>query len=87
MTAKVYSTVSGRRATTDIEACADAGHVTKAPRYNTLLDAIQRPDLTPLLTKLVMFSLRASGGPSGVRRLRQGRRLWHLSRKLKRPLP
>lgn len=37
MTMKVYSTASGRRATTDLEACADAGHMRKAPRYNTLL--------------------------------------------------
>ncbi len=53
MTMKVYSTVSGRRATTDLEACADAGHMAKAPRYNTLFDYMDRPELTPLLTTLV----------------------------------
>jgi len=53
MTMKVYTTVSGRRATTDIRACADAGHMTKAPGYNTLFDYFERPDMTPLLTKLV----------------------------------
>jgi transposase len=53
MTMKVYTTFSGRRATTDLETCADAGHMTKAPRYNTLFDAFQRPDLTALLTTLV----------------------------------
>jgi len=31
MTMKVYTTVSGRRATTDIKACAAAGHMVKAP--------------------------------------------------------
>jgi transposase len=53
MTMKVYTTVSGRRATTDIEACADAGHLAKAPRYNTLFDYMEKPELTPLLTSLV----------------------------------
>jgi transposase len=53
MAMKVYSTVSGRRATTDLEACAAAGHMRKAPRYNTLFDYFERPDLTPLLTMLV----------------------------------
>jgi transposase len=50
---KVYTTVSGRRATTDLEACADAGHMRKAPRYNTLFDLFDKPELTPLLTTLV----------------------------------
>src|SRR5579872_5647125 len=53
MTMKVYTTASGRRATTDIEACAEAGHVAKAPRYNTLFDGFGRAELAPLLTKLV----------------------------------
>lgn len=53
MVMKVYTTVSGRRATTDIEACAEAGHMAKAPRYNTLFDFMGRADLTPLLTSLI----------------------------------
>jgi transposase len=53
MVTKVYSTVSGRRASTDIAACADAGHMRKAPRYNTLFDYFDRPELIPLLTTLV----------------------------------
>jgi len=53
MTMKVYTTMSGRRATTDLEACADAGHMAKAPRYNTLFDYFERADLTPLLMALV----------------------------------
>jgi transposase len=53
MTMKVYSTVSGRRATTDIQACADAGHMTKAPHYNSLFNYFEKPELTPLLTVLV----------------------------------
>lgn len=53
MTMKVYTTVSGRRATTDIEASAAAGNMRKAPRYNTLFDCFAKPEMTPLLTTLV----------------------------------
>ena len=53
MAMKVYTTVSGRRATTDIEACAAAGHMRKAPRYNTLFDYFEKPEMIPLLTTLV----------------------------------
>ena len=53
MTMKVYTTVSGRRATTDIEACAEKGHMTKAPRYNTTFDYFAKPELTPLLAALI----------------------------------
>lgn len=53
MVTKVYTTVSGRRATTDIEACAEAGQMRKAPKYNTLFDYMEKPELTPLLTRLV----------------------------------
>jgi transposase len=53
MTMKVYTTTSGRRATKDLEACVDAGHMAKAPRYNTLFDYMNRAELTPLLTALV----------------------------------
>jgi transposase len=53
MVTKVYTTVSARRATTDIRERAEAGHLTKAPGFTTVLDYFDRPELTPLLTKLV----------------------------------
>jgi transposase len=53
LTMKVYTTASGRRATTDIEACSEAGYMKKAPRYNTLFDYMDKPELTDLLTVLV----------------------------------
>ena len=53
MTMKVFVGMSGRRATTDIEACAEEGHISRAPRYNTLFDAFANPALTPILTKLI----------------------------------
>jgi transposase len=45
--------VSGRRATTDIEACERAGHMAHAPRYNTTFDYFAKSELTPLLTTLI----------------------------------
>jgi transposase len=53
MTMKVYMTVSGRRATTDITACAEAGHMTRAPHYNSLFNYFEKPEMTALLTALV----------------------------------
>jgi transposase len=53
MAMKVYTTASGRRATTDVEACAQAGHMARAPRYNTTFDYFAKPELTALLTMLV----------------------------------
>jgi transposase len=53
MTMKVYTTVSGRRATTDIEACASAGHMTRAPHYNSIFSYFEKPAMTALLTALV----------------------------------
>jgi transposase len=53
MCMKVYTTVSGRRATTDIRACAEAGHMTRAPHYNSLFNYFENPALAPLLMALV----------------------------------
>jgi len=53
ITMKVYTGFSARRATTDIKACADAGHMAKAPGFTTVLDYLDRPEMTPLLTTLV----------------------------------
>jgi transposase len=53
MTMKVYTTTSGRRATTDMKACAKAGHMRKAPHYNSVFNYMEKPELTPLLTRLV----------------------------------
>jgi transposase len=52
-TMKVYTTVSGRRATTDIRACKEDGLVDRAPSYNSLFRYVERPDLTPLFKTLV----------------------------------
>jgi transposase len=53
MATKVYTTVSGRRATTDIKACKAAGLMTRQPHYNSIFNYCQKPELTPVLTSLV----------------------------------
>ncbi len=50
---KVYGGMSGRRSTSDIRACAEAGLVAKAPAYNTLFKYAERAELEPLLKALV----------------------------------
>jgi transposase len=50
---KVYTTVSGRRASTDIRACEERGLVEHAPSYNSVFRVIERPDLRPLFKILV----------------------------------
>ena len=57
-TMKVYGTMSGRRSTTDLRACEDAGHVDKAPAYNTVFKYMEKPELLPLLARLVDESAR-----------------------------
>jgi hypothetical protein len=62
MTMKVYTTVSGRRATTDIKACAAAGQITRAPSYNSVFDYFDKPEMTPILTKLIEDSAAPLAG-------------------------
>lgn len=53
MTMKVYTTMSGRRATTDIQACIEAGHIKRRPHYNSLFNYFEKPEMTSLLTALI----------------------------------
>lgn len=55
-TMKVYSGVSGRRATTEIKECAAKGMIEAAPCYNTVFAYLDKPELTPLLTTLIEMS-------------------------------
>jgi GNAT superfamily N-acetyltransferase len=45
MTMKVYTGMSGRRATTDIRECEDKGLVAKAPSYNSVFRYMEREDI------------------------------------------
>jgi len=53
---KVYTTVSGRRASTDIRECEKKGHLRHAPHHNSISDYLRREDLTPVLKQLIEIS-------------------------------
>jgi transposase len=50
---KVYSCMSGRRASTDTRECAAKGLIDEAPHYNSVHGFIEREDVTELLKTLV----------------------------------
>ena len=54
---KVYVGMSGRRATTDLRACAAAGYIDHAPSFASVFRTIERPDLTPILQDLIEQSV------------------------------
>jgi hypothetical protein len=49
---KVYSTVSGRRASTDIREFASKGYLASAPHYNSIFHYLENPALKPILMTL-----------------------------------
>lgn len=50
---KVYSTVSGRRATSDLKAWQAKGYLTRAPHYNSVFNYLDDPTLTRILKALI----------------------------------
>jgi hypothetical protein len=52
-TFKVYSTVSGRRATSDLKAWQAKGYMTRAPHYNSVFNYLDDPTLTLILKALI----------------------------------
>lgn len=52
-TMKVYSTVSGRRATTDLRECEAKGQMDAAPHYNSIFRYLANPELTPILKSMI----------------------------------
>lgn len=52
-TMKVYSGMSARRATSDLREFAKNGLINKAPHYNSVINALENPDLTPFLRRLI----------------------------------
>ena len=50
---KVYTTVSGRRATTDIRSCGERGMMDRTPSYNAIFKYMEREELTPILKSLI----------------------------------
>ncbi len=50
---KVYSTFSGRRATTDIRSCADRGHIADAPHHSSIARVLENTATTEILARLI----------------------------------
>lgn len=53
---KIYSTVSARRFMTDVREAHAKGHISKAPHFNTVLNYLEDPHLTPILKDLIQKS-------------------------------
>lgn len=50
---KVYSTVSGRRATSDLNAWQEKGYLTRTPHYNSIFNYLEDASLTPILKAMI----------------------------------
>jgi len=50
---KVYSTMSGRRAMTDVRNAQANGQLDKTPSFNSVLGYLKKPEMTPLLKSLI----------------------------------
>lgn len=57
-TMKVYSGMSARRATSDLREFADRGLIDKAPHYNSVLNVLENPQITPFLKALIEESAK-----------------------------
>jgi transposase len=53
---KVYTMLSARRGTCDIEACQRRGHIDQAPHFNSILNALDDESTTPILYELIRLS-------------------------------
>ena len=55
---KVYSTVSSRRFACDLADAQAKGHIDKAPHFNSVLNYLRLPELTPILRNLIAETSR-----------------------------
>src|SRR3569832_950476 len=62
MAMKVWSTVSARRATTDIKALAKDGKISRAPHFNSVLNYFDNPAMPPILPRLIEQSAAPLAG-------------------------
>jgi len=53
---KVYSSVSARRFASDLRGAQENGYIGKTPHFNSVLNHLEREDLTPILNELIMQS-------------------------------
>jgi transposase len=52
-TMKVYAGMSARRAMSDLRDLGERGFIAHVPHYNSVINALENPDLTPLLTAMI----------------------------------
>ena len=55
---KVYTTISGRRASTDMRDAEDKGHLTHAPHYSAVYRYLEDKAMTPILMGLIAESAK-----------------------------
>ena len=55
---KVYTTVSGRRASTDMREAHEKGHISRTPQYSSVARYLEDPAMTPILRSLIAESAR-----------------------------
>lgn len=53
MNYKVYSTVSARRFMSDLREAETKGYITKIPHFNSILNYLENPEITPILQELI----------------------------------
>ena len=51
---KVYATVSGRRFMCDLSEAQQQGFIDRVPHFNSIFNALENPELTPILTKMII---------------------------------
>ena len=56
MVFKTYSTFSGRRFATDMKWALEKGFIENRVPYNTMFDYFKKPELTPILAKMVILT-------------------------------
>ncbi len=55
---KVYSTISGRRFMTDLDDARERGHIRKTPHFNSIFNALESEELTPILIDLIIAAAK-----------------------------
>lgn len=55
---KVYTTASARRSMSDLREARERGYISKLPCHNSVLNALESADLTPILRSLIAESSR-----------------------------
>src|SRR6266850_6268175 len=55
---KVYTTASARRSMSDLREARERGYISKLPCHNSVLNALESPELTPILRSLITESSR-----------------------------